>query len=167
MSSCRFPVLLAIVSLGATSFAESQSATWPVDRKKVVSFGWEWKTLTAADYVKYADRIDRTGLDGVGVYVFAEDVNGHLYDSCFVSDGTDNWTKDLVRGQIADFRRATAHRGLRESFIRTMSAPHKRLDWADDAVWGRIARNMGVLAWLAKADQRSPPPRALSIGSSA
>lgn len=150
MKGCRSLALLAAVVSCAGALAESPSVSWKAERKKVVSFGWEWAPLTAADYVRYADRIDRTGLDGVGVHVMATTPDGQRFNSAYVGRGTSVWTKDIVRGQVEDFRTANAHPGLRESFIRTMGAPHERLDWANDEVWRRIAKNMGVLAWLAK-----------------
>lgn len=139
--------LMALVG----AFADGlPSVSWEPERKKIVSFGWEWNAVSSAEFVKYADRIDRTGLDGVGVYVKAKDAAGKTWNSADVSDGETEWTRGMVEGQVADFRTAMSHKGLRESFIRALGAPKKRLDWADDAVWAKIARSMGTLAWLAK-----------------
>ena len=81
MKGCRFLPLLAAVVSCAGALAESPSVSWKAERKKVVSFGWEWAPLTAADYVRYADRIDRTGLDGVGVHVMATTPDGQRFNS--------------------------------------------------------------------------------------
>ena len=32
--------------------------SWPVERKKVVSFGWEWGPITPADLRRYAPHPD-------------------------------------------------------------------------------------------------------------
>ena len=144
----RSAAIAAALMAGFCSAADE--TTWTVDRKKIVSFGWEWGPLTAADYVKYADRIDATGLDGVGVYVQAKDSDGKRVSSAAVGNGDVLWTHEMVVDQIADFRKATAHKGLRESFVRALGSPKNRLDWADDAVWSRVAESMGTLAWLAK-----------------
>ena len=72
----RKSILFALLA-ASSAFADSlPSVAWEPERKKVVSFGWEWGPITPAEYVKYADRIDRTGLDGVGVYVKAKDASG-------------------------------------------------------------------------------------------
>ncbi|MCQ2392058.1 MAG: hypothetical protein MJ240_11600 [Kiritimatiellae bacterium] len=146
---------LALVSaamgmMPSSSAAGDLSVRWPVERKKVVSFGWEWNAISPSEFVKYADRIDQTGLDGVGVYVKAKGPDGKSRSSANVADGEVEWTHKMVEDQIADFRTAMAHKGLKESFIRALGSPHQRLDWADDVVWGKVARSMGTLAWLAK-----------------
>ena len=135
----------------ASAFADGlPSVAWEPERKKVVSFGWEWGPITPAEYVKYADRIDRTGLDGVGVYVKARRPDGKRIESSCVGDGADLWTREMVADQVPLFREAMSHKGLRESFIRALGAPHGRLDWADDAVWAKVTQSMATLAWLAK-----------------
>ena len=147
----RIAVLLLGTLLLLSADAVEPSVSWGAGRKKVVSSGWEWRYMTPSDYVKCADRIDETGLDGVVVYIT---VAGHDGDqewmSHRISDGKIAWTKDMVADQVSDFRKVTAHPGMRESFIRSLGSPRTRLDWADDALWGKIAKNMGVLAWLAK-----------------
>ena len=77
---------LALLAL-SPAFADGvPSVAWEPERKKIVSFGWEWGPITPAEYVKYADRIDRTGLDGVGVYVKAKDASGKTcgFDKVFL-----------------------------------------------------------------------------------
>lgn len=147
-----FLVSVVVVSLAAVARATAQELPvwWEPARKKVISCGWEWKPVRAADFVKYAGRIGETGIDGVGVYVRAKTPDGRVVYSSSVGDGKDLWTHEMVSDQVPLFARAMSREGLRESFVRALGSPEERLDWADDAVWAKIARSMGTLAWLAK-----------------
>ena len=150
LSAMQFAVAFVIFGI-LVSLGDGLPMSWARDRKKIVSFAWEWRYHTAKDYVRYADKIGETGLDGIGIYISASGHDGEEdWMSHRLSDGKILWTRDMVADQAGDFKKATMHKGLRECFIRSFGAPRSRIDWRDDIAWNRIAKSMGTLAWLAK-----------------
>ena len=143
-------LLVAAALACLTAAATSPSVDWPKERKKVVAFGWEWKVMSPARLLEYANQIDATGIDGISLYITAKGADGKARWSSSIIDG-DEFTEDILADQVDMLRRATAHKGLRESFIRTLGAPKVRVDWKDDVHWARVARSMGALAKFAKA----------------
>ena len=135
---------------GASALANALPVDWGRDRKKVVAFGWEWKVMSPVRLLEYADQIDATGIDGISLYITAKGADGKALWSSSIIDG-DEFTSEVLADQIEPLRKATAHKGLRESFIRTLGAPKVRVDWKDDAHWAKVARSMGALAKFAKA----------------
>lgn len=143
-------LLVAAALACLTAAATSPSVDWPKERKKVVAFGWEWKVMSPARLLEYANQIDATGIDGISLYITAKGADGKARWSSSIIDG-DEFTDDILADQVDVLRKATAHKGLRESFIRTLGAPKVRVDWKDDVHWARVARSMGALAKFAKA----------------
>lgn len=147
----RFSSWLVPAALAAGAAENPPSPTWRAERKKVVSFGWEWSGATPDDLLRHADLIDRSGLDGVGISIGAKGPDGKSEAcSAYVADSTFVWTREMFADQLPTLRKATAHPGLAESFVVSLRAPAKRIPWEDDAHWVRVATNMGVLAWFAK-----------------
>ena len=108
---------MAIATIGAFADTTGQ-ATWPVDRKKVVYLGRDMNNATAAELLRHADVIARSGVDGVGFVVNATNSSGKVVgNSAYVLDSTEKWTHAMMAEQIPDFKRALSHKGLRESFI--------------------------------------------------
>ena len=143
-------LLVAAALACLTAAATSPSVDWPKERKKVVAFGWEWKVMSPARLLESSNQIDATGIDGISLYITAKGADGKARWSSSIIDG-DEFTDDILADQVDVLRKATAHKGLRESFIRTLGAPKVRVDWKDDVHWARVARSMGALAKFAKA----------------
>lgn len=139
-----------LLSVAGVVCGESLSVDWGRERKKVVAAGWEWNAMPFDRILEYADQIDASGVDGISLRLRARGEDGRLHVSSRVMNGYE-WTDAMVAGQVATLREATKHKGLRECFIWTISAPTNRIDWKDDAIWGRVARSMGVIARFAKA----------------
>jgi len=144
-------ILLVAAAIGTTPLfaADALPVDWGRERKKVVAFGWEWKTMSPERLLEYADQIDASGIDGISIYVKASGNDGKVRSSASIIDG-DEFTFAMLADQVETLRMATSHKGLRESFIRTLGAPKVRVDWKDDAHWARVARSMGALARFAK-----------------
>ncbi len=53
MKMILMSALAAVVGAGALA-DDARPMSWPVERKKVVSFGWEWGPITPADLRRYA-----------------------------------------------------------------------------------------------------------------
>ena len=140
-----FSLLLASAFAGA----DVLPVDWAKERKKVVAFGWEWAVMSPARLLEYADQIDASGIDGVSLYITAKDADGKSLSSARIIDGNE-LTAEMLADQVDALRKATAHKGLRESFIRTLGAPKVRVDWKDDAHWAKVARSMGALAKFAR-----------------
>ena len=68
LSAMQFAVAFVIFGI-LVSLGDGLPMSWARDRKKIVSFAWEWRYHTAKDYVRYADKIGETGLDGIGIYI--------------------------------------------------------------------------------------------------
>ena len=147
----KVSVFLWMLAMSAVAFGgtTAPAVDWAKERKKVVAFGWEWKVMSPARLLEYADQIDATGIDGVSLYVNAKGPDGKKRWSSSVIDG-DEFTSDMLADQKEVLRQATTHKGLRECFIRTIGAPKVRVDWKDDVHWARVARSMGELAKFAK-----------------
>ena len=147
----RIVVLLLGALFLLSADAVEPSVSWETGRKKVVSFGWEWRYLTPADFARCADRIEATGLDGVGMYIYPKGHEGEYeWSSRWLCEAKFTWTHEMVDDQISTLREVTGHKGLRESFIMSLAAPRKRIGWRDDERWHRVAQSMGTMAWMAK-----------------
>ena len=143
-------VLLACTATALGVFGgASESALWPTERKKVVYLGRDINSVGAADLLRNADAIKRSGIDGIGMVLGINDASGKsIGNSAYVLDSTSKWTREMVSGPMSRFKKVLAHTGMRESFMWTISVPRKPLDWKDDARWECIAHNMGVLGWF-------------------
>ena len=96
-----------------------------------------------------ADQFASSPIDGVGLYLYGRNPDGQKVSSYTICQEP-RWERAAFADQIPDFRRLVSLPGFRESFFVSYRAPHKRVDWTDDAGWATIAHNMGVLAALAK-----------------
>lgn len=142
-------MIMIIATIGVVADTTGQ-ATWPVERKKVVYLGRDMNNATAAELLRHADVIARSGVDGVGFVVNVTNSSGKIVgNSAYILDSYEKWTREMMSGQIPDLKKALSNKGLSESFIWTIAMPHgRRIDWNDDARWECIAHNMGVIGWF-------------------
>ena len=118
MQLMRILLAVAVFGCGSVVFAEEKDASschsasvWSTERKKVVSFGWEWSGATPDDLLRHAELIDKSGLDGIGFNVDAKGVDGKPgCCSAYVSDSTFVWTRDMFADQLPTLRKAMALR---------------------------------------------------------
>ena len=122
--------------------------------RKFVAFGWEMQgELTPEKLRANQPELAKTGLSGVGIYLpktcSAANPSNMLRS---VMGDTFLWRKEDFGQTPAAYREVLKLPGLTDSFVKTFfHHPTNRLDWADDATWRRIAHNMRVAAWFAKA----------------
>ena len=117
--------------------------------KKFVAFAWEFSRMSVRDLVAYADELDKTPLDGIGVYLNEKAPDGTLVSTHNIMRSI--WRRDVLEPLVPTARELTAHPSLRESFVGSFRAPAKRIEWGDDAGWALVASNMTIAAWFAKA----------------
>ena len=82
---------LAIAAVGAVN-AFGSVQTMP--KKKYISFGWEYKRLSAQDILDNADKFRQTGIDGIGIYLCATNSAGK--ELKFITVG-DKWEREAFR----------------------------------------------------------------------
>lgn len=136
----RMMIVAAVVATAAVARA---------DGRKFVGFAWEFSRMSITNLVEYAEELDKTPLDGIGVYLNERTADGALTSTHNVMHTP--WRKDALEPLVPLARELTSHRSMKESFIGTFRAPVKRIGWADDAGWARVASNMMIAAWFAKA----------------
>ena len=119
------------------------------DGAKYLAFAWEFQDHGPKDLLAVADQFASSSIDGVGLYLYGRNPDGRKISSYTLCQEP-RWEMAAFADQIPDFRQLVAKPGFRESFFVSYRAPHKRVDWTDDAGWATIAHNMGVLAALAK-----------------
>lgn len=116
-------------------------------KKKYISFGWEYKRLSAQDILNNADKFRQTGFDGIGIYLTATNSLGK--ELKFITQG-EKWEREAFKDQIPIFREFLKVPQLSESFIVGYGSARKRVDWKDDAAWANLANSMAVLGWLTR-----------------
>ena len=127
---------LSVTSLGRVS-------------RKYVAFAWENGGATPAQMLKRVDDLDKTAIDGVGVYLSSRRSDGKLLSTrTILVDPA--WSFDDFAAQIPLFRKLSEHPSMRESFVNSFRSPTPGIEWEDDAAWDRIANNMGVVARIAR-----------------
>lgn len=148
MESTIFCVVFAaaVVNVAAAAAAGEQPCA---PSRKFVGFAWEFSRMSLRDLAPYADELDKTPLNGIGVYLNEKTPDGTLVSTHNIMHAL--WNRDALQPLVPLARELTAHTSMRESFIGTFRAPAKRIDWSDDARWGAIATNMAIAAWFAKA----------------
>ena len=148
MASRIFCVVFAaaVVNVAAAAAAGEQPCA---PSRKFVGFAWEFSRMSLCDLAPYADELDKTPLNGIGVYLNEKTPDGTLVSTHNIMHAL--WSRDALQPLVPLARELTAHASMRESFIGTFRAPAKRIDWSDDARWGAIATNMAIAAWFAKA----------------
>lgn len=112
---------------------------------KVIYHGWDVGLATPSDVLKHADAFDRLAIDGISLKLRGAR-DGSTVDATYRVGEFD----DL----IPVYRRITAHKSLRESFLLCGTMPYRRgvrYAWTDDAAWARIGANFRELARVAKA----------------
>lgn len=120
------------------------------DAKKFVGFAWEFSRMSITNLVGYVDELDKTPLDGIGVYLNERAPDGSLTSTHNIMRS--RWSREALKPLLPLARDLTKHRSMRESFIGTFRAPNKkRIEWTDDSGWGLVASNMAIAAWFAKA----------------
>ena len=121
--------------------------------KKFIAFGWEMQgDLTPEKLKENQPELAKTGLSGIGVYLpkFVSTANPSNRLKSVVSDEF-LWSREDFGDASARYCEVLKLQGLRHSFLKSFfHHPTNRLDWSDDAVWERIAKNMRVAAWFAK-----------------
>ena len=137
-------ILLAFVVVAAISLFASEEKR----AKKVIGCGWGFNTAKVEDFLACAEQFDKTGLDGVTVWLRGRDKNGkavgyrHIY--------TEDWSYDMFAPMVPKLKAMSKHKAFKENFLMTFRSPRKRYSWSDDALWKRIAENMRVAARIAK-----------------
>ena len=143
--------MLSMYRFGAfafLSFALAISAG--AAQKKFVGFAWEFSRMSITNLVEYVDELDKTPLDGIGVYLNEPAADGTLVSTHNIMRSL--WRRDALEPLLPLARELTKHHSMKESFIGTFRAPfRKRIEWNDDAGWGIVASNMTLAAWFAKA----------------
>ena len=123
--------------------------TWAAaDGKMNLAFGWEFRQLTVRQLIGAADEFAKLPIDGVELHLKAKNAAGEPMGSKTIMEGS-VWTKSDWAPTLAELKELAAKRPFRSSFIDSLRAPLKRLDWRDDAAWTKVADNMRVAAWLA------------------
>lgn len=119
-------------------------------QKKAIAWGWDTIYVNPEDILAHADAFDKTPFDGVGLHLQKVPLaaGGEISGESVFSDRP--WTKEDVRKYVDVFRRMTAHKSLRESFLSLLLQPSGRVSFKDDAAWQKAANNFAVAAWLVK-----------------
>lgn len=116
--------------------------------KKYIAFGWEFETATPSNILQIVDSLDRTPLDGVGLFPRLTDRSGKPIKSKLMDQPALEWAD--LEPWTPVLRELSAHKSMRESVIKSICAPTNRLDWTDDAAWRRVSATMRNLARLAR-----------------
>lgn len=125
------------------------TATAQPPATKFVAFGWEFSRKSVGDLVAIADSLDKTPLDGIGVYLNEPMADGRLLSTHNIM--REQWDRKVLEPLVSSARELTAHRSMKECFIGTFRAPSgKRIEWTDDAGWANVASNMAIAAWFAR-----------------
>lgn len=127
----------------------SAAAAARADAKKFVAFAWEFSRMSVRDLSAYADELDKTPLDGIGIYLNEPTPDGGRVSTHNIMHVA--WRRDVLVPLVPVARKLAAHKSMRESFIGTFRAPFgHRIEWNDDDGWARVASNMTIAAWFAK-----------------
>lgn len=119
---------------------------------KIVATGWDVVGVTPEDVLANADRIDRTGYDGVSFWLDRiETHEGAALGSCENPATDGRWLRSSVERYLPAIQKAVKHPSLSYSFVQFLYQPKKRLGWQDDAAWCVFAYNLRELARMAKA----------------
>jgi|GEM_PF-5882421 len=117
---------VALLSLVVGAVSASAFELYPGCKgKKYLAAGWEFSSVSAADLLAHAEKLDQTPFDGV---VF--NPNGATVE------------------QLRQFRE---HRSLRYSFASGFGVKKSgRLEWTDDAAWAQAARDLAAVGRLVR-----------------
>ena len=135
-------VAAALAFVALSSYGEAT-------RKKFVLFGWELQDATPGQILANAGKLAGTSFDGVGIYPRIKMPDGREYTHRNVTDGPE-FPEGVFDSYLPDLRRFAQTDHLRESFIVCFRAPGRRLAWTNDVAWNVMAKNIGILAKLAR-----------------
>ena len=143
-----------ILFAGLAAFTALAASAGPMPHggktKKYVAFGWEYSYLRAEDFLAHADEFDKTPLDGVGFNVNGDESAGRRYQ-CFREIMQEpRWTLRSLENLVEPMRRMSARKCFRESFVRSLVQPNRRIAWTDDAGWDVVSNNLRAVTWLAR-----------------
>lgn len=116
---------------------------------KYIYSGWDLGDVSPQEVLMMADKFDKAPCDGVALKIGGS-MPGH---DCFRYRhlATDpGWKYEEVAPFEPVFREIVKHPSLRESLLSFNMAPTNRLTWTDDAAWAAFAKNVAVMARLAK-----------------
>ena len=132
-------ILTALAGLSATASAAPA----------FVAFGWEFSRKSVRDVAAIADSLDKTPLDGIGVYLNEPSEDGGVLSTHTIM--REAWRRETLEPLVPVARELTAHRSMRESFLGSFRSPSgARIEWDDDEGWARVASNMAIAAWFAR-----------------
>lgn len=132
---------LALVCAAQSSWA-SEGA------RKYVMCGWDLKWITPQDVLRNAEKFRDAAFDGLTFHVAATNSCG---EAMMYPAREERWERKAVEPFVEPMRRVLEMDPFRDSFLFGFSSPSRRLAWTDDAGWARIATNMAVLGWYARA----------------
>ena len=145
----------ALVSFGAVAAGDGAPAAIQVDpqglhAKKYVAFGWEYAYMRPEHFISHAAEFEKTALDGIGFNINGDKAAGRRYQCFREIMQAPRWTKASLANLVEPCRRMTALKPFRESFVRSLVQPLKRIDWRDDAAWDIVSNNLRTVAWFAR-----------------
>ena len=118
--------------------------------KKIILTGWEFSTMTPADFLANAEELDKTPADGVVIYIQRNPEAGRNFDASNIMTEP-LWTDDVLADLVEPMKEMAKHPSMRHSFIKSFKAPKDaRLDWRDEKAWAIVANNVATVARLAK-----------------
>ena len=118
--------------------------------KKIILTGWEFSTMTPADFLANADALDKTPADGVVIYIQRNPEVGRNFDASNIMTEP-LWTDEVLADLVEPMKEMAKHPSMRHSFIKSFKAPKDaRLDWRDEKAWAIVANNVATVARLAK-----------------
>ena len=111
-----------IVGLVCAVVAGVAATSWGRVPRKYVAFAWENGGATPSQMLKRVDDLDKTAIDGVGVYLSSRRSGGELLSSrTILVDPA--WSFDDFAAQIPLFRKLSEHPSMKESFVTSFRSP--------------------------------------------
>lgn len=119
--------------------------------KKMIAHSWDLLAVQPSEVAGNLSAWEALPLDGVSLCVAKKVSEGKSVSYANIMNDAE-WDRAWFAEEAQTLRQC-ASRNLKHNFLTTFWAPQKRLAWNDDAAWARFARNIGVMAWLAKEGQ--------------
>ncbi|HNX05742.1 MAG TPA: hypothetical protein PKI32_09585, partial [Opitutales bacterium] len=119
---------------------------------KFILHGWDLGNTTPENVLAHADQLNKLPIAGVTVRL-ADVKQADGSTICAETLPSDvAWRRESVAPLLPVYREISKYENLKHSFISCSIVPRgTRFDWRDDAEWARIAGNLKVLAYAAKA----------------
>lgn len=141
-----------IVIVSATAFAvlaaDCGAAQDTLPTKKAIGCGWGFSTATVDDFLANVDLFDKTGLDGVLVWMRGHNAEGRPVGMRNIY--YEDWTSEMFAPMVPKLRKLSEHKAFRHNFLSTFRSPRNRFEWTDGKVWARLGANMRVAACVAR-----------------